>query len=141
MTHGYAEIFGPICASGCTELRLPLLWYLEFVSEKLAFPLFYVVCLFVCISWFSCVGIDFILRQCPLPSPLPKDSRHKAGKSGHSLPRSLPVAALEASAVRLMCQALSKHQRCMHATALAAKDGEINRRMSPAGCGKPFLVL
>lgn len=137
MTHGYAEIFGPICASGCTELRLPLLWYLEFVSEKLAFPLFYVVCMFVCISRFSCVGIYFILRQCPLP----KDSSHRAGKSGHSLHKSLAVTALVASTVRLMCQALSKHQLCVYTTALAGKYYKINRRTSQAGCGRPFLVL
>lgn len=109
---------------------------------KTGFPIFFnVVCLFVCISRFSCVGIYFILRQCLLPCPLPKDSSHKAGKSGHSVAKSSPVTALEASTVRLMCQALSKHQRCVYATALAGKDCEINRRMSPAGCGNPFLVL
>lgn len=122
-------------------MRLSLLWYLEFVSEKLAFPFFYVVCLFVCISRFSCVGIYFILRQCLLPCPLPRDSSHKAGKSGHSVAKGSPVTAREASTVRLMCQALSKHQHCVYATALAGKDCEINRKMSPAGCGNPFLVV
>ena len=125
MTHGNAEIFGPICAYGCKELRLLLLCYLEFVSEKLIFFLF-------CIPLFPCVRIHYILRCFTLLSPLPE------GKQSH---KTLTIIALDTSIVSLICRALSKHHISASDIALSGKDGTINRRMPPVMCGKQFQFL
>lgn len=120
MTHGYAEIFGPICAYGCKDLRLLLLCYLEFVSEKL---------IFFFISLFPCRRIYYILRYFTLASPLPK------GKQSHK------TLTIIASIVSLLCLALSKYHISECDIALSGKDGKINRRMPPAMCGKHFQSL